>query len=117
MTIIHKLTRLFVLISTGINYFAHTPSREWFQTDVVLCVSLGTFLFFVVFALLMIGVKDQRDTLDSWHHGGWLEKIMTWCNLVGLMFFLFPMVLLVFMVSNGALEHYFGHYFSAYDKN
>ena len=90
MTIIHKLTTLFVLIYTGINYFAHTPSREWFQTDVVLHVILGTFLFFAVFALLMIGVKDQRDTRDNWHHGGWLGKIMTWCTPVGLMFFFVP---------------------------
>lgn len=70
-----------------INYFAHTPSTEWFQTDAVLRVSLGTFLFFTVFALLMIGVKDQRDARDSWHHGGWMAKIMTWCTLVVLMFF------------------------------
>nr|ABR17762.1 unknown [Picea sitchensis]ABR17907.1 unknown [Picea sitchensis] len=70
-----------------INYFAETPSREWFQTDAVLRVSLGSFLFFAVFALIMIGVKDQRDARDSWHHGGWMAKIMTWCTLVVLMFF------------------------------
>jgi len=70
-----------------INYFADTPSREWFQTDAVLRVSLGSFLFFALFALLMIGVKDQRDARDSWHHGGWMAKIMAWCTLVVLMFF------------------------------
>lgn len=70
-----------------INYFADTPSREWFQTEAVLRVSLGSFLFFAIFALLMIGVKDQRDARDSWHHGGWMAKIMIWCTLVILMFF------------------------------
>lgn len=71
-----------------INHFAHTPSREWFQTDAVLRVSLGNFLFFTLFALLMIGVKDQRDTRDSWHHGGWMAKIIAWCTLIVLMFFI-----------------------------
>ncbi|KAH9299839.1 hypothetical protein KI387_031521, partial [Taxus chinensis] len=70
-----------------INHFAHTPSQEWFQTDAVLRVSLGNFLFFTIFALLMIGVKDQRDTRDSWHHGGWMGKIIAWCILIVLMFF------------------------------
>ncbi|GLJ46590.1 hypothetical protein SUGI_0981790 [Cryptomeria japonica] len=71
-----------------INHFAHTPSREWFQTDAVLRVSLGNFLFFSIFALIMIGVKDQRDTRDSWHHGGWMAKIIAWCTLIVLMFFI-----------------------------
>jgi len=47
----------------------------------------AVFLFFALFALLMIGVKDQRDARDSWHHGGWMAKIMAWCTLVVLMFF------------------------------
>ncbi|XP_010255869.1 PREDICTED: probable serine incorporator [Nelumbo nucifera] len=70
-----------------INTYAHTPSKEWFQTNAVLRVSLGNFLFFVVFALVMIGVKDQNDKRDSWHHGGWILKIVVWVLLIILMFF------------------------------
>ncbi|ERN12372.1 hypothetical protein AMTR_s00025p00104130 [Amborella trichopoda] len=54
----------------------------------VLRVSLGNFLFFTIFALIMIGVKDQNDRRDSWHHGGWITKIIVWSLLVILMFFL-----------------------------
>eukprot|EP00252_Welwitschia_mirabilis_P015271 TRINITY_DN33555_c0_g1_i1.p1 TRINITY_DN33555_c0_g1~~TRINITY_DN33555_c0_g1_i1.p1 ORF type:complete len:417 (-),score=61.18 TRINITY_DN33555_c0_g1_i1:267-1517(-) len=71
-----------------INHFAVTPSKEWFQTDAVLRVSLGNFLFFSTFAILMIGIKDQKDPRDSWHHGGWMAKIIAWCTLVVLMFFI-----------------------------
>eukprot|EP01018_Ginkgo_biloba_P025609 Gb_06575 [translate_table: standard] len=71
-----------------INDFAHTPTKEWFQTDAVLRVSLGNFLFFTIFALIMIGVKNQRDIRDSWHHGGWIVKIISWSLLIILMFFL-----------------------------
>lgn len=71
-----------------INYFQHTPDKEWFQTDAVLRVSLGNFLFFTILAILMIGVKNQKDPRDSLHHGGWMMKIISWCVLVLLMFFL-----------------------------
>ncbi|CAA6663523.1 unnamed protein product [Spirodela intermedia] len=71
-----------------INTFAHTPSKEWFQVEAVLRVSLGNFLFFTIFALIMIGVKDQNDRRDSWHHGGWTVKIVIWVLLIALMFFL-----------------------------
>ncbi|MQL73794.1 hypothetical protein Taro_006184 [Colocasia esculenta] len=71
-----------------INTFAHTPPKEWFQVDAVLRVSLGNFLFFAIFALMMIGVKDQNDRRDSWHHGGWAVKIIIWVLLIVLMFFL-----------------------------
>lgn len=71
-----------------INYFQHTPDKEWFQTDAVLRVSLGNFLFFTILAILMIGVKNQKDPRDSLHHGGWMMKIICWCVLVLLMFFL-----------------------------
>lgn len=36
----------------------------------------------------MIGVKDQNDRRDSWHHGGWIVKIVIWVVLIVLMFFL-----------------------------
>ncbi|KAH7353116.1 hypothetical protein KP509_19G079300 [Ceratopteris richardii] len=36
----------------------------------------------------MVGVKDQRDVRDSWHHGGWLVKFIMWAVLIALMFFL-----------------------------
>ncbi|KAJ4952519.1 hypothetical protein NE237_029351 [Protea cynaroides] len=71
-----------------INYFHQTPDREWFETDAVLRVSLGNFLFFTIFAIMMIGVKDQKDPRDQLHHGGWMVKIVSWCLLVILMFFL-----------------------------
>ncbi|CAK9870725.1 unnamed protein product [Sphagnum jensenii] len=70
-----------------INTFTETPSMEWFATQAVLRVSLGNCLFFLAFALIMIGVKDQRDYRDSWHHGGWMAKLIIWCITVILMFF------------------------------
>ncbi|XP_057537134.1 uncharacterized protein LOC130814894 [Amaranthus tricolor] len=79
-----------------INYFQHTPSKEWFQTDAVLRVSLGNFLFFTILAVLMIGVKNQKDPRDNVHHGGWMMKIISWCLLVLLMFF----------VPNGFISFY-----------
>ncbi|XP_015160299.1 probable serine incorporator isoform X4 [Solanum tuberosum] len=58
----------------GINSFHTTLSREWFETDAVLQVSLGNFLFFTILAILMIGVKSQKDPRDGVHHGGWMMK-------------------------------------------
>ncbi|CAK9171488.1 unnamed protein product, partial [Ilex paraguariensis] len=71
-----------------INHFHKTPDREWFETDAVLRVSLGNFLFFTILAVMMIGVKNQKDPRDKLHHGGWMMKIICWCVLVILMFFL-----------------------------
>ncbi|KAH9616939.1 hypothetical protein KSS87_009113 [Heliosperma pusillum] len=69
-----------------INTAEHT--KEWYQINTVLRVSLGNFLFFTVLALIMIGVKDQNDRRDSWQHGGWLGKMIIWLLLIVLMFFL-----------------------------
>lgn len=71
-----------------INHFHQTPSREWFQTDAVLRVSLGNFLFFTCLSVFMIGVKSQKDPRDNIHHGGWMMKVISWCLLVIFMFFL-----------------------------
>uniref|UniRef100_A0A2P2JZP4 Serine incorporator n=1 Tax=Rhizophora mucronata TaxID=61149 RepID=A0A2P2JZP4_RHIMU len=71
-----------------INHFHKTPDREWFETDAVLRVSFGNFLFFTILAVLMVGVKNQRDPRDSMHHGGWMVKIISWCLLVIFTFFL-----------------------------
>ncbi|KAM7254352.1 hypothetical protein ACFE04_032034 [Oxalis oulophora] len=71
-----------------INNFHQTPSREWFETDAVLRVSLGNFLFFTIFSIMMVGVKNQKDPRDGIHHGGWMMKIICWCILVIFMFFL-----------------------------
>ncbi|XP_009391591.2 uncharacterized protein LOC103977725 [Musa acuminata AAA Group] len=79
-----------------INNFTHAPPKEWFQTNAVLRVSLGNFLFFAIFALLMIGVKDQNDKRDSWHHGGWIVKIIIWALLIVLMFFLPNIVITIY---------------------
>lgn len=77
------LLKNFSWINTSDNY-----SKEWFQAQAVLRVSLGNFLFFGLLALIMIGVKDQNDKRDSWHHGGWVAKLVIWVLLVALMFFL-----------------------------
>ncbi|KAK9992492.1 hypothetical protein SO802_027477 [Lithocarpus litseifolius] len=70
-------------INTSDNY-----TKEWYQIQAVLRVSMGNFLFFAIFALIMIGVKDQNDKRDAWHHGGWIAKMVLWILLVVLMFFL-----------------------------
>jgi serine incorporator 1/3 len=90
------ILKVLSLLISGINTFAHTPSKEWFQTNAVLRVSLGNFLFFATFAALMIGVKDQNDKRDSWHHGGWVLKIVVWVVLVALMFFLPNIVITIY---------------------
>lgn len=48
----------------------------------------GLFLqaFFTLFALVLIGVKDQRDQRDGWHHGGWMLKLCLWGLLILLAF-------------------------------
>lgn len=79
-----------------INHFHKTPDREWFETDAVLRVSLGNFVFFTMFAIIMAGIKDQKDPRDKLHHGGWMGKIFVWCVVVILMFF----------VPNGAVSFY-----------
>lgn len=79
-----------------INTSGTTHSKEWFQIQAVLRVSLGNFLFFAIFALIMIGVKDQNDRRDSWHHGGWIAKMVIWLLLVVLMFFMPDVVISVY---------------------
>ena len=83
-------------VCPGINHFHQTPDREWFETDAVLRVSLGNFLFFTILAVLMMGIKDQKDPRDRLHHGGWMAKIFCWCVVVILMFF----------VPNGLVSFY-----------
>ncbi|XP_048235246.1 probable serine incorporator isoform X2 [Ricinus communis] len=73
-----------------------THSKEWFQIQAVLRVSLGNFLFFAIFALIMIGVKDQNDRRDSWHHGGWIAKMVIWLLLLVLMFFMPNVVIAIY---------------------
>ncbi|PON80182.1 Serine incorporator/TMS membrane protein [Parasponia andersonii] len=75
---------------------SETHSKEWYQIQAVLRVSLGNFLFFGIFALIMIGVKDQNDRRDSWHHGGWIAKIVIWLVLVCLMFFIPNVVISIY---------------------
>jgi hypothetical protein len=45
--------------------------------------------FFTLFALVLIGVKDQREQRDGWHHGGWMVKLCLWA-LLTLLAFLAP---------------------------
>jgi hypothetical protein len=80
---------------TGISS-SDTHTKEWYQIQAVLRVSMGNFLFFAIFALIMIGVKDQNDRRDSWHHGGWIAKMVIWLLLVVLMFFLPNVVISIY---------------------
>ena len=80
---------------TGIDS-SDTHSKEWYQEQAVLRVSLGNFLFFGILALIMIGVKDQNDRRDSWHHGGWIAKMVIWFLLVILSFFFPEVVILIY---------------------
>ncbi|KAI4304100.1 hypothetical protein MLD38_039656 [Melastoma candidum] len=77
-----------------INTSTHT--KAWYQVQAVLRVSLGNFLFFAGLALIMIGVKDQNDRRDSWHHGGWVAKMIIWLLLIILMFFLPNVVITIY---------------------
>lgn len=45
---------------------------------------------------MMIGVKDQNDRRDSWHHGGWTVKVVVWAVLIALMFFLPNVVITIY---------------------
>ncbi|XP_058082095.1 uncharacterized protein LOC131230274 isoform X2 [Magnolia sinica] len=45
---------------------------------------------------MMIGIKDQNDKRDSWHHGGWIAKIAVWALLIILMFFLPNVVVTIY---------------------
>ncbi|XP_071722756.1 uncharacterized protein [Rutidosis leptorrhynchoides] len=78
---------------------AHHP-EAWYQMQAVLRVTLGNFLFFGILALLMIGVKDQNETRDSWHHGGWVAKMIIWLLLVLLMFFMPNTVISVYSYAS-----------------
>ncbi|KAK8365206.1 hypothetical protein V6Z12_A02G037200 [Gossypium hirsutum] len=75
-----------------------TQTKTWYQEQAVLRVSLGNFPFFAILALIMIGVKDQNDRRDSWHHGGWIAKMVIWILLVILMFFLPNVVITVYEI-------------------
>jgi hypothetical protein len=71
---------------------------QWFEADyLVLRVSLASFLFFTIFSVLVIGVKDERDFRDSWHHGGWMAKTMAWFSLL---------LMSLFFVSNDVIGVY-----------
>ncbi|KAL5701699.1 hypothetical protein ACHQM5_027010 [Ranunculus cassubicifolius] len=71
-------------------------SKEWYQENAVFRVSLGNFLFFTAFSLMMIGVKDQNDKRDAWHHGGWIFKAVIWALLIVLMFFLPNVIITIY---------------------
>ncbi|KAI4345558.1 hypothetical protein L6164_012667 [Bauhinia variegata] len=75
---------------------SETHSKEWYQIQAVLRVSLGSFLFFGILALIMIGVKDRSDKRDSIHHGGWVAKMVVWLLLVVLCFFLPDVVISIY---------------------
>ena len=74
------------------------PSKEWFATQAVLRVSFGNCAFFTLLAILMVGVEDQRDVRDGWHHGGWMLKFIAWGGLI----------VGAFLLPNSVLEVYGG---------
>ncbi|PRQ50324.1 putative serine incorporator/TMS membrane protein [Rosa chinensis] len=80
-----------------INHFHQIPDREWFETEAVLRVSLGNFLFFTILSVVMIGVKSQKDPRDSIHHGGWMMKVTCWFLLV---------IFSLFFIPNGIISFY-----------
>lgn len=53
---------------------------------------------------MMIGVKDQNDKRDAWHHGGWMAKIVFWAVLVALMFFLPNVVITIYGMLSSTVE-------------
>ncbi|GAB2216323.1 hypothetical protein Droror1_Dr00024095 [Drosera rotundifolia] len=73
---------------------SHT--KEWYQMSMVLRVSLGSFLFFGALSLIMIGVKDQNDKRDGWHHGGWIAKMIIWLLLIIFMLFVPNFVITIY---------------------
>ncbi|KAL6185859.1 hypothetical protein ACLB2K_041982 [Fragaria x ananassa] len=75
---------------------SETHTKAWYQTQAVLRVSMGNFLFFAILALIMIGVKDRNDRRDGWHHGGWIAKMVIWLLLIILMFFLPDIVITIY---------------------
>ncbi|XP_047341785.1 probable serine incorporator [Impatiens glandulifera] len=79
-----------------INHFHQTPNREWFETDAVLRVSLGNFLFFTILAFMLVDVKSSKDPRDSLQHDGWMMKIICW----------FILVILMFFIPNGVISFY-----------
>ncbi|KAF5736816.1 serine incorporator [Tripterygium wilfordii] len=85
------LLEKFSWINTSDSY-----TKEWYQQQAVLRVSLGNFLFFAILALIMIGIKDQNDRRDVWHHGAWTAKMVIWILLVILMFFVPNVVISIY---------------------
>ncbi|GBG63476.1 hypothetical protein CBR_g38094 [Chara braunii] len=74
------------------------PSKEWYGTQAVLRVTLGNFLFFLLFSILLCGVKDKREVRDGWQHGGWMLKFILWIAII----------VIAFLVPNSAV-HVYGH--------
>ncbi|CAI5465236.1 unnamed protein product [Closterium sp. Yama58-4] len=74
----------------------HVPDDAWFQEQAVLRVSLGTSLFFVLLALLLINVRKESDYRDAWHHGGWFVKLVAWLLLL----------VVAFLVPDSAVSFY-----------
>jgi Na+/proline symporter len=62
------------------------PDHKWSEINAMLRVNLGSFLFFTILAIIMAGIKDQKDPRDKVHHGGWMAKIFCWVIIVFLMF-------------------------------
>ena len=72
-------------------------SDAWYGMQAVYRISLGSFLFFMVMAGVMVGVKHRGDSRDKYiHHGNWLLKLASW-----LLFAAFP-----FLLPNGVVEAY-----------
>ncbi|KAG1672210.1 hypothetical protein FOA52_002911 [Chlamydomonas sp. UWO 241] len=63
---------------------------QWYGQAAVYRVSMGSFMFFITMAGIMVGVKYTSDSRDRYlHHGNWLLKLAVWLVFTALPF-LFP---------------------------
>ncbi|VAI62061.1 unnamed protein product [Triticum turgidum subsp. durum] len=90
-----------------INHFHKTPDREWFETDAVLRVSLGNFLFFTILAAIMaLLVVSVVCYIGSFAFSGllfhWFTPSGQDCGLN--MFFIVSTLILVFVFAIVALH-------------
>jgi len=64
------------------------PSDEWFGKQAVYRISFGSFMFFAMFSVLLLGVKYKGEARAKMHTGGWFLKLTTWLLFVIVPFFL-----------------------------
>lgn len=64
-------------------------SDRWYGQQAAYRVSMGTFMFYGLMSVSLLGVRYKSDKRDQYlHHGGWLLKIALWLGCLVLPFFL-----------------------------